>query len=83
VRRRKWWGEAATARGSSCGVGRKQLCGGAARVGGGNKGGERQQGSGMQRQCGEATAMGGWESDARISVVVSEVASVLAERDEK
>jgi len=27
--------------------------------------------------------MGGWASDARMSVVVSEVASVLAERDEK
>jgi len=64
-------------------VGEQQLCRGAARVGGGNKGGERQQGLRMQRQFGEAMAMGGWASDARMSVVVSDVASVLAEREKK
>jgi len=37
----------------------------------------------MQMQCGEAAARGRWESDVRMSVVVSEVASVLDERDEK
>jgi len=52
-------------------------------VGGGNKGGERQQGWGIQRRCGEAAAMGGWAADARMSVVVSEVASILGERDEE
>ena len=52
-------------------------------VGGGNKGGERQQGWGIQRRCGEAAAMGGWAADARMSVMVSEGASVVGERDGK